>query len=85
MGTGALCTVLVDTVRLAVYGLTFESHLVMEPGSQNSYAVMVATGSAFLGVYLGKRLLTKVTLRAVELIVAVLMVLIGSGLAVGLL
>ena len=85
VGTGALCTVLVDTVRLAVYGLTFESHLVMEPGSQNSYAVMVATGSAFLGVYLGKRLLTKVTLRAVELIVAVLMVLIGSGLAVGLL
>lgn len=40
--------------------------------------------AAFLGAYVGKRLLKKVTLRFVELTVATAMVLIGGGLAAGL-
>ena len=45
----------------------------------------VATLSAFAGAYAGKRLLKKVTLRWVERTVATLMVLVGAGLASGLL
>lgn len=85
VGTGALCTVLVDTVRLVAYGFTFGTYLLMVQGSETGLAVLVATGSAFVGAYFGKRLLTKVTLRVVELAVATMMVLIGSGLASGLL
>ncbi|MBP6006756.1 MAG: sulfite exporter TauE/SafE family protein [Rhodoferax sp.] len=85
VGTGALCTVLVDVVRLAVYGSMLGTHLLMVERDRTGLAVLVATGSAFVGAYFGKRLLKKVTLRAVELAVATMMVLIGSGLASGLL
>lgn len=85
VGTGALCTVLVDAVRLLIYGLTFGAQLLMVQGDRAGSAVLVATGSAFVGAYFGKRLLKKVTLRVVELAVAAMMVLIGSGLASGLL
>jgi uncharacterized membrane protein YfcA len=46
--------------------------------------VIAATLSAFLGAWIGKKLLKKVTLRFVELTVAAMMVLIGGGLASGL-
>ncbi|MDP2823292.1 MAG: hypothetical protein Q8O52_11545 [Sulfuritalea sp.] len=47
--------------------------------------VLAATLSAFIGAYAGKRLLKKLTLRFVELTVAAMMVLIGGGLACGVL
>jgi uncharacterized membrane protein YfcA len=46
--------------------------------------VLVAVLTAFLGTYFGKRLLRKVTLRYVELVVASMMVAIGTALASGL-
>ena len=39
--------------------------------------------SAFLGAYVGKRLMHKVTLSAVQRLVAVGMFMIGSGLMLG--
>ena len=47
--------------------------------------VLVAIVAAFLGSYFGKRLLTKVTLRTVEWMVASMMMAIGIGLVGGLL
>lgn len=83
VGTGAACTVLVDTVRLVIYGASFQAggwSMVQNGG----WLVLAATMSAFLGAYLGKRLLKKITLRGVELTVAAMMVLIGAGLASGM-
>jgi uncharacterized membrane protein YfcA len=85
VGTGAVCTVVVDVVRLAVYGLTLPAALESTQSSQSGALVLVAAVSAFLGSYFGKRLLKKVTLRYVELSVAAMMVAIGTGLASGLL
>jgi uncharacterized membrane protein YfcA len=84
VGTGAACTVLVDVVRLVVYGAAFHAGGRAALDGNNAGLVLAATLSAFLGAWLGKRLLKKVTLRFVELTVAVLMVLIGAGLASGL-
>lgn len=84
IGTGAACTVLVDVVRLTVYGAAFQAGGWAVAGNASAALLIAATFSAFLGAYLGKRLVKKVTLRFVELTVAVLMVLIGSGLAAGL-
>jgi uncharacterized membrane protein YfcA len=84
VGTGAACTVLVDSVRLAVYGAAFHTGGWQMLRGDSAVLVLAATLSAFLGVYLGKRLLKKVTLRFIELTVAGMMLLIGAGLAGGL-
>lgn len=84
VGTGAACTVLVDSVRLAVYGAAFQVGSLDMKGNSGGL-VLAATLCAFLGAWLGKKLLKKVTLRFVELTVAAMMALIGAGLASGLL
>ncbi|HSN79299.1 MAG TPA: sulfite exporter TauE/SafE family protein [Rhodoferax sp.] len=84
VGTGAVCTVLVDLVRIAVYGFTLPAALESARSSQSGGLVLVAVVSAFLGSYFGKRLLKKVTLRTVEWTVAAMMVAIGIGLTIGL-
>lgn len=84
VGTGAACTVLVDSVRLLVYGATFQAGGWSVLQGDGARLVLAATLSAFVGTYAGKRLLKKVTLRFVELTVAAMMVLIGGGLAAGL-
>lgn len=84
IGTGAACAVLVDTVRLAVYGTTLHTGGWQVLQGENGGLVLAATLAAFLGAYVGKRLLKKVTLRWVELTVAGMMILIGGGLASGL-
>lgn len=84
VGTSAACTVLVDTVRLTVYGTAFHAGGWAVLQGEAAGLVLAATLAAFLGAWLGKRLLKKVTLRFVELTVAGLMVLIGGGLAAGL-
>lgn len=85
VGTGAVCTVVVDVVRLAVYGFTLPAALESARSNQSGMLVMIAAASAFAGSYFGKRLLKKITLRTVELTVAVLMITVGCGLACGLL
>lgn len=85
VGTGAVCTVVVDLVRLTVYGFTLPAALANTQNSQPGVLVVIAAGSAFLGSFFGKRLLRKVTLRYIELAVAAMMVCIGTGLASGIL
>ena len=85
VGTSAVCTVIVDMVRLVVYGLSF--HAAGWEALKTNLGVLVAaaTAAAFAGTYLAARLLKKVTLRFVQLAVAGAMVVIGAGLASGLL
>lgn len=85
VGTGAVCTVVVDLVRIVVYGFTFQATWDSVAGSRSGTLVLIAALSAFFGAYFGKRLLKKVTLRSVELSVAIMMIVIGTGLASGLL
>ena len=84
VGTGAACTVLVDIVRLAVYGAAFHAGGWAMLDGNNGVLVLAAMLSAFVGAWFGKKLLKKLTLRFVELTVAVLMVVIGLGLTSGL-
>ena len=85
VGTGAVCTVIVDLARLWVYGFTLPAALESAHSSHSGTLVLSATVSAFLGSYFGKKLLKKVTLRNIELVVATLMVVIGTALALGVL
>lgn len=85
VATGVVSAVVVDTVRLTVYGLSFyTTHFEVFRGE---VAGVVATAiiAAFLGAYIGTRLLKKVTLRFVQLVVAGMMIVIGLGLGGGFL
>lgn len=82
VATGVVSAVVVDATRLIVYGTGFlaghfsQSHELIVP-------VVVGTAFAFIGAFVGKRLLQKITLRYVQIVVAAAMLLIGTCLIAG--
>jgi len=84
IGTGTVSAVIVDLARLLVYGLSFYTTKLDLLGSHIGGLVLAATLSAFLGAFLGVRLIHKVTLHAIQIIVGVMLVLVGVGMATGL-
>ena len=84
VATGVISAVIVDAVRLVVYGTAM---LAGQLSQAQALGLPVAVGTicAFIGAFVGKRVLQKVTLRTVQLTVAVAMLVIGTGLALGLL
>ena len=79
LGTGTLCAVLIDVVRITNYGL---SDLGMLEGMWN--VVLWGIAAAFVGSYLGRRLMKKVTMEAIHGLVGVLLVLLGAAIASGI-
>jgi ParB family chromosome partitioning protein len=69
---------------LGVYGLSHVTRNFAQLTPEVWTIVAVATLSAFLGAFVGSRVLKKITLRAVQIVVAVTMIALGSGLASGL-
>lgn len=84
VATGVVSAVIVDAVRLGVYG-SQGTFAWVSGGSGVPAAVVVATACALAGTLLGRRLLNVVTLRFVRRIVVIAMILIGSMLALGVL
>jgi len=84
VATGVVSAVIVDTVRLAVYGASYVTTSFEALPQEIAGLVVAAVLAAFAGAYLGARLLAKVTLRAIRIIVALGMVGVGAGLAAGL-
>lgn len=80
IATGVVIACLVDFTRLSVYASRFTSANLHE----NLTLLIAATLAALAGAYSGKRLLKKVTLRSIQLIVAVMLILISMALGSGL-
>ncbi len=83
VATGVVSAVIVDSVRLTVYGASYFTTRFESLPTDVLGLVIAATLAAFLGAFIGARMLEKVTLRTVQIIVAVCMIGIGSGLAAG--
>jgi uncharacterized protein len=80
VATNAAVAALVDATRLIIYGVTFDVAIV-----QNQSMLITATViSSFLGVFLAAELLKKVTIRFIQILVAVMMYALGFSLCVGL-
>jgi hypothetical protein len=85
IGTTVLSAIIVDLVRIMVYGMTFISrNLSILTSGQVINHMLVATLAAFLGVFAGARLLKKVTLRFIQITVGILLLLIAIFLTSGL-
>jgi len=85
-GTQAALAAMVDLSRLAVYGSAFYlGRMVGLSTSEEWRLVGVAIVCAFGGAWLGKRLLPRVTVSILRWITGTLLLVVGAGLASGLL
>jgi uncharacterized membrane protein YfcA len=79
IGTGVVAASLVDASRLGVYSRTL-----VDQREQFDYPVLAAAvGSAFLGAFLGSRLLPKVTMGGLQRIVGIMLGVVALGLVAG--
>lgn len=80
IGTAVVVSIFVDFTRLSVYATRFtQSGL-----TDNLTLVLCATLSAIAGAYIGNKLLKKVTLRFLQVTVAIMLILISLALGAGL-
>lgn len=81
IASGIAIALLVDAVRLSVYGMNLSREVV----STNLVLLLLVVASAFLGAFVGNRFAKKTTLRSVQIIVSVLLFVVAAGLLTGLL
>jgi uncharacterized membrane protein YfcA len=81
VATGVVLAVLVDLSRMIIYGADISTH-----GEAVEWPLIIgASVSAFMGAYVGAKVLKKVTLRSVQLVVSALLIVVGVGLITGML
>lgn len=80
IATGVMIAAVVDFTRLSVYASRFTAANLTD----NITLLVSATGAAIAGAYLGSKLLKKITLRFIQILVAILLVFISIGLGAGL-
>ncbi|MDN3512609.1 MAG: sulfite exporter TauE/SafE family protein, partial [Candidatus Jettenia sp.] len=84
-GTSVVSAIIVDIARLMVYGVTFFSKNFAVLQDQIGIGlVTAATITAFLGSFIGSRLIKKITMHTIQIIVGVLLLLVSLAMAVGL-
>lgn len=83
VGTGTVSAVIVDLSRLLVYGITFHTGRIFKDDGIWGL-VAAATLAAFLGSFIGTRLVKKITLRVIQIIVGIMLILVGIGMVTGL-
>lgn len=80
IATGVTIAVLVDISRLTIYGWDMVNH----SDNIDWTLVICASLSAFLGAYVGRRLLQKMTIESIQIAVSILLIGVSVGLISGL-
>lgn len=80
VATGAVIAAVIDVSRLTVYWTRLANSRI----DDNAPLLIAATLSAFVGAIAGKQLIEKVTMKTVEVAVAVMLYAIAVGLGTGL-
>lgn len=80
IATGVFIACLVDFTRLSVYASRFSASNL----DQNISLLVSATLSAIVGAYIGNKLLKKITLRFIQITVAIMLLIISVALGLGL-
>jgi hypothetical protein len=82
IGTNAVLAVMVDMARLVVYSRGFEG-VPKTFWVDQGFLIGAATFAAFAGVFIGNRLIKKVTLQAIQRLVVWMLFILGLALAGG--
>jgi uncharacterized protein len=80
IATGVVIACIVDFTRISVYG----AHFSIAGGMENVPLLTAATISAFLGAFIGNRLMKKFTMRTVQILVSLMLFIIALALGSGL-
>ncbi len=80
IATGVVIACLVDFTRLSVYASRFTASNLHE----NLTLLISATLAAIAGAFIGSKLLKKVTLKSIQLLIAMMLILISIALGLGL-
>lgn len=80
IATGVMIAAVVDFTRLSVYASRFTSANLTD----NIALLVSATVAAIAGAYLGSKLLKKITLRFIQILVAIMLIIISLALGTGL-
>lgn len=85
VGTNVVSAVVVDISRLTVYGVTFfAKDLAVLQNQIDIRLIIAATLTAFLGSFIGSRLIKKITFRTIQIIVGMLLLFVSVALGTGL-
>jgi len=79
IATAVVVSTMVDITRLGVYATRFDNAGLID----NWILVICAIGSAIAGAFIGNKLLKKVTLRFLQVLVAVMLILVAIALGAG--
>jgi uncharacterized membrane protein YfcA len=79
IATGVVIASLVDLTRLSVYSTRFRDAALQE----HLVLILAAVAAAMTGAFLGNRILKKITLRFIQIIVAVMLFIIAIALGMG--
>lgn len=79
IATGVIIAVMVDLVRLSVYGLNFSIRKEDIDWVLVSYACL----SAFLGAFLGKKFIHKVTIESIQKLVSIFLIIVAVSMIIG--
>lgn len=81
VGTAVVISTFVDFTRLSMYA----THFTKSGLTENLTLIFSATLSGILGTYLGNKLIKKVTLRFLQITIAIMLIIISLALGAGLL
>lgn len=85
IGTGVMCSVIVDITRLLVYGWAVYTQKFAEAFSQNMIGIVTAASiTAFIGSYIGSKLTHKITFRMLQFIVGSMLLILGFAIMIGI-
>jgi len=79
VATGVVLAVMVDMSRLVIYG----ADIVANRSVVQWPLVLAASASAFIGAYVGSKVLKKVTIRSIQLAVSFVLTIVALGLISG--
>ncbi len=81
VATGVMLAIMVDVSRMTIYGWG----MFRQSQGVDWLLVVAASVSAFVGAYFGARLLKKLTIKAIQMAVSILLVVVSFGLISGVL
>ncbi len=85
VGTNAVIGFMVDVVRIAAYAFVFWGAETNSPFSQDQWPLILSCiVAAFAGVMISKRFLHKITMKTVETLTGILLLIIAMALGAGI-
>lgn len=82
IGTGVVCAVAVDLVRLIVYGVSF-FRVPLDGSASAGGFILAGTIAAFAGTLIGNRLLKKITLTSLHIFIGIMILFFAVAMGAG--